>query len=284
MENINAAQYDVAKAFLNVPVNVSIGSRVAVLIETRLLSRTGTTAAVRIVMARARLFLLPPGHPAAKAVRGVEGQGAQGTWLEHSARVMRDVLGVMQDVTEFEQVTPELRLCAVRRKGLADRYRQQVVLPRAKQVDAEWFQAQFQKLVATSPEVGERLVIPRGPWLPTMVWAPWSRTVWKFFRAWVLIRITGSLPLIVWGVGGLSQQLLVCPLCGTHHIGISHLLDDCESIASLRTSMVPQAVDNVTTWAMQGVRDVQELRHKVVFVGIALARLAKARMDRMLSS
>ena len=56
---INASQYLVAKAFLGVPVTVSLGSNVKVLAETRLLTRTGVTAGCRIIMARARMMCLP---------------------------------------------------------------------------------------------------------------------------------------------------------------------------------------------------------------------------------
>ena len=70
MERLNAAQYLVAKAFLGLPVNCSIGSRAAVLSETRLLTRAGTEAALRVCMARARLACLPVAHPVYQVVWG----------------------------------------------------------------------------------------------------------------------------------------------------------------------------------------------------------------------
>ena len=54
-----------------------MGSRVAILSETRLMTRTGTAAAVKVVMARARLACLPVGHPAAIAAKVANDSGEQ---------------------------------------------------------------------------------------------------------------------------------------------------------------------------------------------------------------
>ena len=63
-ERVNAAQYVVAKALLGIPAAASVGSRAAVLAETRLLIRAGTMVAQRIAMTRARfpssLGITPP--------------------------------------------------------------------------------------------------------------------------------------------------------------------------------------------------------------------------------
>ena len=84
MHELNMTQIDVAKGFLGLPERQQCGSRVAVLAETRLLTRTGTAAAVRVVMARARLACLPPAHPASAAARAASRLPYGGTWLDHS--------------------------------------------------------------------------------------------------------------------------------------------------------------------------------------------------------
>ena len=53
---LKCAQYTVAKGFIGAAAGVSMGSHAAVLAETRLLMRTGTAAAVRVIMARARAW------------------------------------------------------------------------------------------------------------------------------------------------------------------------------------------------------------------------------------
>jgi hypothetical protein len=70
MERIDAAQVEVARIFLGLPLGSRVGRSVALLAETRLLTRSGTAAAVKVVMARARLACLPLDHPAAVGVAG----------------------------------------------------------------------------------------------------------------------------------------------------------------------------------------------------------------------
>ena len=69
MRELSMTQIDKVKGFRGLPERQQCGSRVAVLAETRLLTRTGTVAAVRVVMARARLACLLAAHPASAAAR-----------------------------------------------------------------------------------------------------------------------------------------------------------------------------------------------------------------------
>ena len=69
MHDLNCTQVDVAKAFLGLTAWVE-GNRVAILAETRLLTRAGTTAAAKVAMARARLACLPKQHPASNIRNG----------------------------------------------------------------------------------------------------------------------------------------------------------------------------------------------------------------------
>ena len=97
MHQLDETQVEIARNFLGLPSSERVGSRVAVLSETRLLTRTGTAAAIRIVMARARLVCLPNEHPAMAAARTACVLGEGETWLDHSRRVMTEILGVQQN-------------------------------------------------------------------------------------------------------------------------------------------------------------------------------------------
>ena len=108
MHDLNRAQLDVAKTFLGLPCEVE-GNRVAILAETRLLTRTGTTAAVKVTMARARLACLPWQHPTAVAARGAALVGGEETWLDHSRWVMQQIFGVRAEIWEFMPELDEAR-------------------------------------------------------------------------------------------------------------------------------------------------------------------------------
>ena len=130
MEDLNAAQYIVAKALLGAPHFQSVGSRVAVLSETRILTRAGTEAATRVVTARARLACLREDHPVARVVQGILASGVSDTWLDHSRQVMA-WLGVSQEFWEFVDLAGVAEWDAEMRKGNLRKYRLKVVKPAA---------------------------------------------------------------------------------------------------------------------------------------------------------
>ena len=122
------------------------------------------------------------------------------------------------------------------------------------------FGSQFQKLVADHPGLGRVLILHNAQCRPSIIWLPWSRTVWKFVRAWNLIRLTGAFPLIISGAGGLSKLLLRCPLCGMSTVEVEHVLVSCPGTARFRL--------NVPPGSLQGVANVNQSRQKVCFVGL----------------
>lgn len=82
----------------------------------------------------------------------------------------------------------------------------------------------------------------------------------------------------MWEVGGISRQLLKCPLCDASLVGVEHLLSDCPALTWLRERSVPASEDSATSWALQGAPHVDALKQKVIFVGISLVRAALTRM------
>ena len=71
------------------PKTAHLGSHVAVLAETRFLTRARTWLAKNIIMARARLACLPDIHPAKRVVQAIQRAGIPDTCLHHSASVLR---------------------------------------------------------------------------------------------------------------------------------------------------------------------------------------------------
>ena len=91
-KRLNDTHYAIAKVLLGLPAGESLGEGgyVRAFSETRFLTRLGGELAQRIVLARARLLLLPPGSPVEAALLGAAQVSGQ-CWL-------RDAEGVMVDL------------------------------------------------------------------------------------------------------------------------------------------------------------------------------------------
>ena len=57
----------------------------------------------------------------------------------------------------------------------------------------------------------------------------WSPTASKHFQAWSIVRITGRLPLSVFGAGDIPRQLDTCPGCSAADVDVRHILHTCPS-------------------------------------------------------
>jgi hypothetical protein len=273
MERLNAAQIDVARNFLGLPLGTHVGSRVAMLAETRLLTRSGTTAAVKVVMARARLACLPEAHPAAVAVAGALMGGHGDTWIEHSRGVMTEVLGVTCEFCDFEAEMTVMRRDPVRRKHALRAYRQKVVMPRARVREIAWFQ---EKLADLNKEgiVNYAEIVPlRTPWRASLKWASWGPCMWRFFKAWCVARATGGVPLEVWGHGGVPKVMAKCPACKGVLVGLRHVIQGCPSTEVYRRSLPDEVGAGTLQWALVGCGDVDILRQRVRFFGLCVAKM-----------
>ena len=91
------------------------------LAETRLLLRTGTVAAVRVMMACARVACLLLEHPTSLMVRAIVTHRVRGTWWQHSGDVARERLGVKGELWDMSPLTASFRDDpAARRKVVAE--------------------------------------------------------------------------------------------------------------------------------------------------------------------
>ena len=275
MADLNAAQYTVAKGFLGVPRHVSMGSRAAVLAETRLLTRTGTALVVRVVMARARVVCLPLCHPAHLVMQAIVSQHISGTWWEHSAAVVREWLGDRGELWQLGPIPEAVRFSAVARRKFLTKYRRKVVVPRVRAAELEWFRRELSKLRGgLVPYSG--LAPPLRPWRVAVRRARWGRVMWRLFRAWSVARVTGEIPVVVWTGTSIGKVAAQCLLCGNVCIGLKHLLVDCIGCGDLRQEAAAPGVDSVLQWALRGENDMALLAAKVKFVGLCAARFVKA--------
>ena len=165
-------------------------------LELRMEWRLGTQCARRVIMVRARLGLLPPDHPLSGLIDALEDTPTN-TWWEHS-KAVRNAWGVQVGAREFAAARGPGRTTPEARRKKAEEYKRRVVLPCFQRREAEWFRTEIQKATAEGRLHLPNLAPGRGRWSPSLRWAAWGPTHWKYYRAWMLIPLTGGIPLVVW--------------------------------------------------------------------------------------
>ena len=97
------------RPFCVAPHTAHLGSQVAALAETRLLTRASTWLAKSIVMARARLACLPLDHSARLAGITICQTGIPDTWMSSSLKILKKVLQVEYDLwDDLGAIPPEV--------------------------------------------------------------------------------------------------------------------------------------------------------------------------------
>jgi hypothetical protein len=254
---------------------MSVGSRVAVLSETRIFTRAGTEAAIRIITARARLACLRADHPVAQVVQGILWASIDDTWLDHSRQVM-EVLGVALEFWEFVDMSRAAAWDAAQRKRHLQSYKHKVIKPAAEAKEAAWFIAQLSRLNEEGVVDYAEIVPLRQPWPVEMRVVQWGRGRWRQFRAWCLARSSGALPLVVWGAGDLPRMLPVCPFCGAV-ADLRHILNVRQGTADLREDLRGSAFRDPATWAMRRVGVAAGMEARVQYFGRCMVRIIAAR-------
>jgi len=237
--------YGTAKDLLGVPRRTELGGYARVFLELRIEWRLGTLWARRVIMARARLELLPPDHPVSVLVDDVERAGVR-TWWQDALEV-REAWGVMVGAREFGAGLGEGRTTPLARRTKAQKYKNRVVLPRLHERERAWFQTELQKAVEAVRVDHAALVPGRSRWHPSSRWAAWGPTHWKYYRAWVLVRLTGGVPLVVWGAGELPPFLPTCPWCWKQSVGVVHWALECTALQDLRGEAQAAAAEGTLT-------------------------------------
>ena len=269
---INLAQYTVAKTALGLPPRVHVGSQAAVLAECRITVRASTLLLKQIAMTRARVSLLPEGHPTRVAVDVIVGQRLTGTWWQHSSAILQRACAI----TEFQYGhldTNDSRACT---RALRE-YKLGVVLPALRKLDTEWFQVQLQRHFSQALVPYSTMLPPFSAWRANERWAAWPPTLWKFHRVWCVVRLTGSLGLLSADGAQLLMLLPQCVWCEAQVTGIRHLLLECTRTQDLRPLRPDVSDDALFAWALDPrAADDDDAKSKLKFVGAAVTRLAEA--------
>ncbi len=232
-KRLNEVNYQVAKLMLGLAPSYSLGvggKRVRVLAETRFLTRLGTDLAQRIIVAGARLLVLPSGTPVEMVLRAAE-RVTVTTWLDDGRGVMLDVC-IMEDFWAGRDLA---HLRANRKSARAEvkRWNNVVVIPCLRRVEEVWFRDQLVGL-SSAAAIPYAELVPLGQ---PFGLGPLGKTMWRFYRAWIIARITGGIPFAAWGAGGVPKSADTCTLCGLEGASLRHVLVDSPELLSFRMEL-----------------------------------------------
>ena len=244
------------------------------LAESRFLTRLGSEMCQRIVVARARIHVLPPGNPVAAVLRGASRMTGR-TWLTDAEAVMAD-LGIDSDldmhfaVEGFDLSRPKTR------KAIVAKWKHRVVVPCVRRRETAWF---HQQLAALNNEglIPYADLVPLGqPLHLELRWAPWGRTMWRFYKAWCVARATSCIPVAVWGRAGpggrsgLCTRLDHCCLCGQRDACLDHVLTRCPVLQIHRAGLPHEVLPVRLAWVLMYADSLPELEAKVRFFGLCI--------------
>ena len=142
---ITHGQYGVAKDLLGVPRTTELGGYARLFLELRIEWRLGTLWARRVIMARARLELLPEEHPLSTLVDRIETAGVR-TWWQDALEV-QEAWGITVGAREYGSGLGSGRTTPQARRAKSQKYKHQVVMPAMRTREAEWFRVALQEAV-----------------------------------------------------------------------------------------------------------------------------------------
>ena len=145
-------------------------SHVKVLIETRLLNRTGARWVERTIL-RARLEILPPSHPVAPIIETVR-HSRMSTWWLHVQQIMQHFGIKSFDEAALAGLVPSI---IVDGKAKIQRYKHDHVRPIIRAAEDAWFVQALEQLNDSSLIPSAQLVPPRQPWPGVLRWATWGK-------------------------------------------------------------------------------------------------------------
>ena len=197
------------------------------------------------------------------------------TWLCDAGEVARSV-----GVTEWP--VPEPGASPARRRALVRTWAKQVVDPLLEAAEAGWFAEQVGRLADTGLLPLDALLPLRQPWAPEVRWAPWSPAMWRYHRAWMVARLSGAIPGVVWGAEVRAAPGEACALCGGAVACLHHLIAECPALDASRGALRARVGEcalacGLFEWVLTDTAVVSELALKVEFVGRAAGAHVHAR-------
>ena len=232
---LNAAQYRAFKALIAVGNDLGLGDggQARLFAELGVPVRLGARLALRIMATRARILALPPGNTIEPTVL-VSARVTGATWLEHAASIMYE-FGAEPDFLVFcsrralALTTPEARRSAVKQ------WKRVVLHQAVAKAELHWFQEHLARIPCRPVgRLSFEISMFHDSFHLQLRWAPWSRSIWKAHRAWLLCRLTGCFPLSLWGFNGNQQTLSTCPGCLLAGADLEHWLLDCPATDTCR--------------------------------------------------
>jgi len=197
-------------------------------------------------VARARVYLLPPSHPAFRMMSAADDSGAY-TWSSVVRQRMADLGDCCpKDVVIWAEERPELiaqaRACRVARKDLLRQYRQLEVLPPLQEYDMRAFRRAAEKdLSALGCSVGDLLPVPTKVPLDLLADCT-SFQFWRWFRLWAVTKLTGAWPFAVFGHEAKNERMQRCPACGARDVCVPHALALCPATEALYMELKHEAL------------------------------------------
>ena len=152
-----------------------------------------------------------------------------------------------------------------------------VVMPCVRRQEEVWFNVQLAGLNDGGLVPYACLVPLHQPFDLELRWASWGKTMWRFFKAWCVSRVTLCIPMVVWGRAcpggrsGLVGHLQRCSLCGVASAGLAHVLSTCPALQvhrlALPLDMLPVSVACMLSY--EG--DFFALEAKVKYFGLCVS-------------
>ena len=265
--NLNLVQYRIAKSLLGIrSVSLGDGGMIKTLYECGFSSRLSTWVAKQIIVGRARLLVLPPDNPVGNVVKAARETCGE-TWLDH-ARMVQTEMGVTVDFERFLKWDALDRCDPVRRKAAVDRWKLAAVTPVLGELEWRWFLARLSKLNEEGLLPYREILPLRQPLVRGVGWAGWSKSSWRFYRAWCAARVSQGFPFSVWGgrAPALVKTFQVCPLCGQVGADLRHVLSVCSGTSAERCALSVSGDVDFLIWVFTDEPNLDLLLSKVCFV------------------
>ena len=166
--------------------------------------------------------------------------------------------------------TPLLRTRATRS------WKDNFVIPAIRAHEATWFTESVAKLTLES-SLPLDLLLPLRQLMPLELrWAPWGKTMWKFYLAWVNARVTTLLPLWIWDGRTVVDKLPHCPLCRTESANLCHVLCACRGTTRFRNQAPALPAKQLLIWILAAVVNLDDIELRCRLVGQSLAEVVHA--------
>ena len=181
------------------------------------------------------------------------------------------------DFTRYSKMSATEKLDPQIRKSRVRQWKVLVVAPRIRRMEDDWFREQLASLGAEQVVPLTVLLPIWQPTPPSIRWARWGKTMWRFYRARCVARVSGGIPLVVWGFKEAPTTLKTCPFCGCSDVGLWHFLQVCAGTSQYRCEMgTSNSNGDWYSWALQDSAVEPDMKARVKYFGLCSCTVAHA--------